>query len=322
MNKIIILDENQMLNKIMLQYPNIKSKILKEHLRDSKYKTELCKNFEETGICKYKNKCRYAHGKQELICKGLINKNYKKIKCDKFHGLEGYCQYGDKCQYLHDSRSIDNFCNNSYNNKLEEKTKEFVVIISKISENIKDINLSKNNAKASKASCKLNDNLSIKSNNSLSTNNTEEVIKAKNIYNYKTIVNEEGKCNAIEFGLDDNSSNTNNKNRLSIFKHIECSNTQNTRKNLSNINQNNYKVNGSNLFSSTNNNYNNKYFNVCSNNNAYQSLPLSYYMYNNRDYNNINNTYNYYSNSNKKNFYLNVNNQINENEFCLNSIKV
>ena len=45
-------------------------------------------------------------------------------------------------------------------------------------------------------------------------------------------------------------------------------------------------------------------------------------MYNNRDYNNINNTYNYYSNSNKNNFYLNVNNQINENEFCLNSIKV
>lgn len=30
---------------------------------DSKYKTEMCKNFQATGTCNYGKKCRFAHGK-------------------------------------------------------------------------------------------------------------------------------------------------------------------------------------------------------------------------------------------------------------------
>ena len=42
-----------------------------------KYKTELCKKFQSIGFCPYANKCRFAHGKEELITK-IQNANYKK----------------------------------------------------------------------------------------------------------------------------------------------------------------------------------------------------------------------------------------------------
>jgi hypothetical protein len=34
--------------------------------KTDRYKTELCKNFEETGKCNYGNKCEFAHGKKDL----------------------------------------------------------------------------------------------------------------------------------------------------------------------------------------------------------------------------------------------------------------
>ena len=48
-----------------------------EQKRDPKYKTELCKTFRETGKCPYGFKCRFAHGKDELVSK-ILNSNYKK----------------------------------------------------------------------------------------------------------------------------------------------------------------------------------------------------------------------------------------------------
>ena len=35
-------------------------------MKSNKYKTELCKNFEEKGFCNYWYKCKYAHGVEEL----------------------------------------------------------------------------------------------------------------------------------------------------------------------------------------------------------------------------------------------------------------
>lgn len=29
-----------------------------------KYKTEMCKNFSETGFCPYRDKCQFAHGEE------------------------------------------------------------------------------------------------------------------------------------------------------------------------------------------------------------------------------------------------------------------
>lgn len=88
-----------------------KQSIIKEHLNDPKYKTELCRSYLKNGSCSYKNKCRYAHGESELIPKMICNKNYKKILCDKFS--KGYCPYGARCQYLHQIRPSTYFLDRS-----------------------------------------------------------------------------------------------------------------------------------------------------------------------------------------------------------------
>lgn len=121
----------QAIANILLQNPNLKVKIIKEHLRDPKYKTEMCKNFVKVGFCSYKSKCRYAHGEQELISKGVSNKNYKKSNCDKFFNSTGYCPYGIRCQYLHDTRTYKNMLPSyTYQMKLENKAREIFSTLS------------------------------------------------------------------------------------------------------------------------------------------------------------------------------------------------
>jgi len=65
-----------------------------------KYKTELCKNWELKGICKFGDKCCFAHGRHELKNKTLIHVKYKTKPCKQYHQT-GYCPYGQRCQYLH-----------------------------------------------------------------------------------------------------------------------------------------------------------------------------------------------------------------------------
>ena len=52
----------------------IKNIIKADNNLDMKYKTEICKKFQTNGKCPYGEKCRFAHGKQELITK-LKGKN-------------------------------------------------------------------------------------------------------------------------------------------------------------------------------------------------------------------------------------------------------
>ncbi len=47
---------------------------------DDTYKTELCKNFAKQGSCKYKEKCRFAHGKDELQAR-VVDPRYKRKLC-------------------------------------------------------------------------------------------------------------------------------------------------------------------------------------------------------------------------------------------------
>jgi hypothetical protein len=49
------------------------------------YKTELCKNFMETGFCEFNDECAYAHGLGELNLKQKSHKNYKTKMCKKWH---------------------------------------------------------------------------------------------------------------------------------------------------------------------------------------------------------------------------------------------
>jgi hypothetical protein len=58
-----------------------------------KFKTELCKNYELQGSCKFGDACCYAHGMRELRDKTHLNSNYKSKICKHFHG-QGGCPYG------------------------------------------------------------------------------------------------------------------------------------------------------------------------------------------------------------------------------------
>ncbi|OBZ90231.1 Zinc finger protein zfs1 [Choanephora cucurbitarum] len=67
------------------------------------YKTEMCRNWQEMGDCRYAKKCRFAHGHQELRCVQRHAK-YKTEICKTFH-LTGTCSYGVRCTFIHDEHT-------------------------------------------------------------------------------------------------------------------------------------------------------------------------------------------------------------------------
>lgn len=67
----------------------------------SRYKTELCRPFEENGTCKYGDKCQFAHGAHELRTLARHPK-YKTELCRTFH-TTGFCPYGPRCHFIHNA---------------------------------------------------------------------------------------------------------------------------------------------------------------------------------------------------------------------------
>jgi hypothetical protein len=72
---------------------------------DPKFKTELCKSWTESNFCVYGNKCRFAHGKNELSFKQVNASKYKQKDCNSFKD-HGWCLYGNRCNFKHDERKI------------------------------------------------------------------------------------------------------------------------------------------------------------------------------------------------------------------------
>lgn len=67
----------------------------------ARYKTELCRTYEESGACKYGAKCQFAHGADEL--RGLSrHPKYKTEPCRTFHTV-GFCPYGARCHFIHNA---------------------------------------------------------------------------------------------------------------------------------------------------------------------------------------------------------------------------
>ncbi|KAH0509143.1 Zinc finger protein 36, C3H1 type-like 3 [Microtus ochrogaster] len=64
-----------------------------------RYKTELCRPFEESGRCRYGQKCQFAHGSRELRTP-LRHPKYKTEPCRTFHSV-GICPYGTRCHFIH-----------------------------------------------------------------------------------------------------------------------------------------------------------------------------------------------------------------------------
>ena len=65
----------------------------------SRYKTELCRPYQENGTCKYGEKCQFAHGLSELR---TVNRHpkYKTDLCRTYHSV-GFCPYGPRCHFIH-----------------------------------------------------------------------------------------------------------------------------------------------------------------------------------------------------------------------------
>jgi len=83
----------------IMQFENKDLEIYQEE-HQNKYKTELCRNFEQTGFCKFTNRCAFAHGMHELKEKIFLPSNYKTKLCKQFTKYM-YCPYGQRCQFLH-----------------------------------------------------------------------------------------------------------------------------------------------------------------------------------------------------------------------------
>jgi hypothetical protein len=81
-------------------YHNENLKLFEANAPDNtRYKTEICRNFKERSNCIYGDQCQFAHGRQELRDASRNNK-YKTKSCQKYW-VTGYCAYGPRCNFLH-----------------------------------------------------------------------------------------------------------------------------------------------------------------------------------------------------------------------------
>ncbi|RDD37654.1 Zinc finger protein 36, C3H1 type-like 1, partial [Trichoplax sp. H2] len=97
----------------------------KRVINSSRYKTELCRPFEESGTCKYGDKCQFAHGIHELRALARHPK-YKTELCRTYHTI-GFCPYGPRCHFIHNEDekrqpSIGNNSSSSNNAPLNTNT--------------------------------------------------------------------------------------------------------------------------------------------------------------------------------------------------------
>jgi len=81
----------------------------------NRYKTEMCRPYQENGTCKYGDKCQFAHGNQELRTVSRHPK-YKTDLCRTYHSV-GFCPYGPRCHFVHALDEVRNAPAQSPDNK-------------------------------------------------------------------------------------------------------------------------------------------------------------------------------------------------------------
>ena len=89
----------------------------KKSIDGTKYKTEMCRNWIELGVCQYAEKCNFAHGYEDLFEKNPSNEKYKSKRCIPFH-TKSVCTYGQRCLFLHETRTLEEIPRNFYKAKL------------------------------------------------------------------------------------------------------------------------------------------------------------------------------------------------------------
>jgi butyrate response factor 1 len=96
------------------------------NINPSRYKTEMCRPFEESGHCKYGDKCQFAHGAHEL--RNLArHPKYKTDLCRTFHTI-GFCPYGPRCHFIHneDERKLHFIVQQKQQQAMQEATQQAV----------------------------------------------------------------------------------------------------------------------------------------------------------------------------------------------------
>lgn len=91
---------------------------------NSRYKTSLCNNFSKSGECNFGDRCKFAHGEQDLKSgggqqggggggygggnpggyqnNGFQGSNRPQGVC-RFFQQNGTCNYGDNCRFSHEA---------------------------------------------------------------------------------------------------------------------------------------------------------------------------------------------------------------------------
>ncbi len=86
-------------NSSRLSYPRTKSVDENKPSSTPRYKTELCRPFQDYGFCRYGDKCQFAHGEEDLKVLPRHPK-YKTDLCRTYH-TRGFCPYGSRCHFIH-----------------------------------------------------------------------------------------------------------------------------------------------------------------------------------------------------------------------------
>lgn len=80
-------------SRVKFSQPSRETQMEGANSYQQKFKTEMCKNFELQGTCRWGDGCSYAHGLHELREKTHLNTNYRSKICKLYH-RQGGCPYG------------------------------------------------------------------------------------------------------------------------------------------------------------------------------------------------------------------------------------
>jgi len=76
-----------------------------KNYQESRYKTELCRHWQESGACPHGLQCLFAHGLNELKPFRGRHRKFKTQLCKAFHA-DGFCSFGPRCSYIHSGIDI------------------------------------------------------------------------------------------------------------------------------------------------------------------------------------------------------------------------
>ena len=79
--------------------------------QESRYKTELCRQYEEMSVCEYGDRCLFAHGIEDLRPLPNRHPKFKTEKCSAYHEY-GFCSFGPRCSFIHEKPNPQDVFNN------------------------------------------------------------------------------------------------------------------------------------------------------------------------------------------------------------------